>query len=360
VKPPCDQPPDPGSDPAFDPPFDPPFDLLFDAATLDQARAFNRKLAWAPRFKISNRVTPFLIQSLLRLSQLGADGKLARAGIRMEQCMAQADGLQVPVRILRGVRPPRAVLLDYHGGGWAIGNAAMNDQLNAELIAACDVAVVSVDYRLATNAALDAIMDDCLAAARWLLGDGLPECAGLPVFTLGESAGGHLAAATLLRLKTWPDQLARIAGAILYYGVYDLAGTPSVRQAGADTLVLHGPSMLDALRLLTPGMTDQQRRHAPQSPLYGDLAGMQPAILRAGARDPLRDDTTLMAERWRCHAAVECHVLQEAPHGFVRFPTSMAAQARRRVHAWINAGSLAAVASHPPRSSQTVPGTAWA
>jgi acetyl esterase/lipase len=309
--------------------------LVLDDDTLQDARSFNRKLQWAPRFRINNRVLPLLVNSLLRLSQLGADGKLARDGIHVMRLTAYADGLQVPVRVLRGARSAGGVVLDFHGGGWAVGNAAMNDQLNAGLINACDVAVVSVDYRLAPAAPLAAILDDCLAAARWLLDGGLPDYDGLPIYVLGESAGGHLAAATLLRLKQWPKLLRRIQGAILYYGVYDLAGTPSVRQAGADTLMLHGPSMLDSLRLLTPGLTDEQRRVAPLSPLYGDLAGMPPALMIVGERDPLRDDTLLMAERWRAEAAVECHLLPEAPHGFIRFPTRMAAQVRQRVYEWI-------------------------
>lgn len=309
--------------------------LVLDSEALAEARDFNRKLAWLPRFKISNRMTPALIQGLLRLSQFGAGLKPAAGGIRVEQLVAQVDDMRVPVRIMRGPQPPRGVVLDFHGGGWVIGNAQMNDQLNAELVMACDVGVVSVDYRLATTAPLAAIMDDCLAAARWLLEDGLPEYAGLPVYMLGESAGGHLAAATLLRLKDCPQLLDRVDGAILYYGVYDLAGTPSVRAAGADTLVLHGPSMLDSLRLLTPGLNDEQRRQPPLSPLYGDLAGMPPAILFAGERDPLRDDTTLLAERWRSVADVECHLLPEAAHGFIRFPIRMATEARNRVHAWL-------------------------
>ncbi len=36
---------------------------------LAQMRRFNQKLAWMPRFKIRNRVTPRLIQGLLRVSQ---------------------------------------------------------------------------------------------------------------------------------------------------------------------------------------------------------------------------------------------------------------------------------------------------
>jgi acetyl esterase/lipase len=314
--------------------------LALDRATLDEARRFNRTLAWLPRFRINNRVMPLALQSLLRLSQLAPDRTLARAGIRPQQVIAHADGLRVPVRVLRplcGGRPPRAVVLDYHGGGWAIGNAQMNDRLNADLIAACDVAVVSVDYRLATSAPLSAIIDDCVAAARWLLQGGLAEYAGLPVYLLGESAGGHLAAATLLRLKAWPALLAQIDGAILYYGVYDLAGTPSVRAADAHTLVLHGPGMQASLRLLTPGMTDAQRRAGALSPLYGDLHGFPPAILFAGERDPLRDDTTLLAAAWRAVADVECHLVPEAPHGFIRFPIRMAGQVRGRVHGWLNA-----------------------
>lgn len=310
--------------------------LVFEPGALEQMRSFNRKLAWAPRFKISNRVMPFVIQSLLRLSQCVPDVRTLRSGVRISRITAQADGLRVPVRVLRGNRPPRAVILDFHGGGWAIGNAQMNDQLNAELIAACDVSVVSVDYRLATTTPLAAIMDDCLAAARWLLDGGLPEYDELPVYVLGESAGGHLAAATLLQLQRWPELLRRIDGAILYYGVYDLAGTPGVHAAGAETLVLHGPSMAASLRLLTPGLTDDQRRAAPASPLYGDLAGLPPAIMFAGERDPLLDDTALMAARWSAVTDVECHVVPEAPHGFIRFPVRIAAQVRSRVHAWIN------------------------
>jgi acetyl esterase/lipase len=306
-----------------------------DASTLDEARAFNRKLARLPRFRVNNRVTPRLIQGLLRISQVGADGRLARRGIKVRRGHALADGMRVPVRILRAPGPLRAVVLDIHGGGWVIGNATMDDDRNAALALECGALVVSVDYRLATAAPLQAIMDDCLAAARWVLDGGLPDVAGLPVFVAGESAGGHLAAATLLRLKAWPDLLAKVAGAVLYYGVYDMGGTSSVHAAGPDTLVLHGPGMVSGLRTLTPGLGDAARRSAPLSPLYGDLQGMPPALMFAGELDPLRDDTTMMATRWQTVADVELHVLPEAPHGFIQFPTRMGRMALARARQWI-------------------------
>lgn len=309
--------------------------LHFDAAVLEEARRFNRKLALAPRFKVRNRWTPRLVQALLRVGQLGADHRLARMGVAVERRIAVADRLTVPVRILRPAGTVRGVVLDMHGGGWVIGNATMNDKLNAALATACGVMVVSVDYRLAVDTPVQDVMDDCLAAARWLLEGGLGEAEGLPVILVGESAGGHLAAATLLRLKAWPELLHKIAGAVLYYGVYDLAGTPSVHAAGTDTLVLDGPGMVTGLRMLTPDLNDAERRHAPLSPLYGDLEGMPPVLMFAGERDPLRDDTLGMAERWRRHAEVEMQLLPEAPHGVIHFPTRMAALITARSHAWI-------------------------
>ncbi|MDN5398503.1 MAG: alpha/beta hydrolase, partial [Pseudomonas sp.] len=242
----------------------------------------------------------------------------------------------IPLRILRPAGPPRGVVLDIHGGGWVIGNAQMDDDLNLGMVNACDVAVVSVDYRLAVDTPIEGLLDDCLTAARWLLAD-CPEFAGLPVFFVGESAGGHLAAATLLALKQWPELLQRVSGAVLYYGVYDLTGTPSVRTAGPDTLLLDGPGMVQALRLLTPGISDETRRQPPLSPLYGDFEGLPPALMFVGELDPLKDDTLLIAERW---PTVEAHLLPEAAHGFIHFPVAMADRVLAYARQWITSRIL--------------------
>lgn len=294
---------------------------------LAQMRQFNKKLAWMPRFKIRNRITPRLIQALLRVSQK------VRKQHPAQTRLINVSGVQVPVRILRPQGTPKGVVLDIHGGGWVIGNAQMDDDLNWGMVRACDVAVVSVDYRLAVDTPVEGLMEDCLAAARWLLAD--EEFAALPVIVVGESAGGHLAAATLLALKQWPALLQRVSGAVLYYGVYDLTGTPSVRTAGPDTLLLDGPGMVDALRMLTPGLSDEERRQAPLSPLYGDFTGLPPALMFVGALDPLKDDTLLIAERWGAAAQVEAHLLPESAHGFIHFPVTMADRVLAYSHEWI-------------------------
>lgn len=296
-------------------------------------RRFNRTLAWLPRFRIRNRITPRLIQALLHIGQLLGTDKLARYGLRAETKVVGPASESVPVRIIRPRGEAKAVVLDFHGGGWVIGNARMDDPFNARLVDACNVTVVSVDYRLATSTPIEEILADCLAAARWLLG--CKEFAHLPVFVVGESAGAHLAAATLLGLKAWPQMLSRMRGAVLYYGLYDLAGTASVRAAGPQTLVLDGPGLVDALRLLTPGLSDEARRQPPLSPLYGDFTNLPPALMFAGERDPLRDDTLELAQRWSGSAAVEVKLLPDAPHGFIHFPTAMADSVLAHSHAWI-------------------------
>lgn len=307
---------------------------------LRQVRRINKTLAWLPRFRIRNRVTPRVIQSLLKLRQLRSEATLRRQSMHAEtRTVGFEGGTPVSVRILRhtgsGAAKPSAIILDFHGGGWVIGNAQMNDDLNIAIAKTCNAIVVSVDYRLAVSTPIEGLMDDCLLAARWLLSNPSEAFAGLPVIVVGESAGGHLAAATLARLQAWPSLLRRIQGAVLYYGVYDLSGTPSVRAAGADTLVLDGPGMVQAFRMLTPDASDEQRRQSPLSPLYGDCAGFPPALMFVGDIDPLRDDTLLMGQRWREAADAQVHLLAECPHGFIHLPSGVAGRVLAYSREWI-------------------------
>jgi len=332
--------------------------LTFDDTTLDEAARFNARLARAPRFGMRYRLMPPLVQGLLRMSQVGADRKLRRAGLQVEMRMVEMGGVKVQVRVIRPRGPVAGIVLDIHGGGWVVGNARMNDAFNAGFASRCGLAVVSVDYRLAPRASVHEQMEECLAAARWLLQDGLADDVGLPVIVVGESAGAHLAAATLQRLRDWPALLERVAGAVLYYGVYDMAGTDSVRRAGPETLVLDGPRMLAGLRRLTPDLDDAGRRQPPLSPLFGDLAGMPPALMIVGSGDPLLDDTLRLAQRWRQVADVELNVAPEAPHGFIHFPTAMASVTLAHAQAWVRQriAPVSASALRAPRAAGASPG----
>ncbi len=110
---------------------------------------------------------------------------------------------------------------------------------------------VSVDYRLSPEYPYPAAPDDCEDAALWLLERGFAELDVPEVATIGgESAGAHLSATTLLRLRDRHGVTDAFRAANLVYGVYDLSMTPSSRNWGDSFLVLSTPGDALVRRLL--------------------------------------------------------------------------------------------------------------
>ncbi len=72
---------------------------------LVQMRRFNKKLAWLPCFKIRNRVTPRLIQALLRVSQHLKKGPVAES--RLAQSVLVHSRAWITSRIEASFTPPR-------------------------------------------------------------------------------------------------------------------------------------------------------------------------------------------------------------------------------------------------------------
>ena len=228
---------------------------------------------------------------------------------------------EIPVRVFV---PPtvRGVYLHLHGGGWTLGWANGQDEQLWRLACAAQVAVVSVDYRLAPEHPFPCGPDDCEDAARWLIANAAAEFGADRLVIGGESAGAHLAALTLVRLG---DGAGAFRGAQLTFGAYDLSMTPSARLWGDRNLALSTPIMAWFYDKFLPGTTPEERRGPEISPLYADLAGLPPARFVVGTQDPLLDDTLFMAARWRAAGnEAELEVVAEAPHGFISFPLEVA------------------------------------
>jgi acetyl esterase/lipase len=214
------------------------------------------------------------------------------------------------------------VLFHIHGGAWMAGAPEMMDLLQEMIVDACNVAVVSVDYRLAPEHPYPAAPDDCEAAAVWLLEHAADEFGSDRLLIAGESAGGHLAAVTLLRMRDKHGAADRFLGANLVFGAYDLSQTPSQRGVGIEprTDILDGTGW--PLDLLLPGLSAEERRDPDISPLYADLRGMPPALFSVGTNDHLCDDTLFMAARWEVAGnASELLVYPDTPHGCIALPT---------------------------------------
>jgi acetyl esterase len=246
------------------------------------------------------------------------------------------EGVAGPIRLRTFTHEePDAVLLHIHGGAWMAGSPEMMDQLHEIIVDACNVAVVSVDYRLAPEHPYPAGPDDCETAACWLLEHGADLFGSDRLLISGESAGAHLAAVTLLRMRDNHDAADRFLGANLLFGAYDLSCTPSQRGVG----IAPGTDLLDGtgfpLDLFLPEMSDTQRRDPDISPLYANLRGMPPALFAVGTNDHLLDDTLFMASRWEVAGnRTELLVYPDTPHGCIALP-SVAAHYFPRLFAFL-------------------------
>ena len=212
----------------------------------------------------------------------------------------------------------RGLYFHIHGGGWSIGAPDQNDPLLERIADVAGLTTVSVKYRLGPENPYPAGPDDCEAAALWIVREGARRFGLLKLAIGGESAGAHLSAVTLLRLRD-RHQLTPFCVAFLNYGCFDLGMTPSARSWGEEKLVLNTPAIVAFSNSFLP--LDVDRSNPDVSPLYANLRNMPPALFSVGTRDALIDDSLFMAPRWLAAgnaAALAIH--PGACHGFLSLP----------------------------------------
>ncbi len=234
----------------------------------------------------------------------------------------------LPVRVF-STAAARGVLLHFHAGGLALGSHDQQDFLLEPIANATGLAIVSVGYRLAPEHPYPAGPDDCELAALWLIEHAQREFGTDRLYIAGESAGAYLSALTLLRLKH-RHGLSPFRGAVLTYGHYDMSQlSPSARLWGPKNLVLSTPIIEQVFDWFIP---QEQRHLTDASPLYGNLAGLPPALFTVGTLDPLLDDTLFMASRWIAAGnSAEVAIYPGAIHGFSLFPYPQGVGANQRI-----------------------------
>jgi acetyl esterase/lipase len=234
---------------------------------------------------------------------------------------AKALGLEVPLRVFRPEGDLTGVYLHIHGGGHTIGSADSQDQVLEDYARRLSCAVVSVEYRLAPENPWPAPADDCEAAAVWLFENAEKLFGTKRIAIGGESAGGHLSAVTVLRMRD--NHQKSFAGANLVYGVFDLSGTPTLRNWGKRNLVLNTPIVYwFAEQLLPKAQFEEADKTDPAySPLYARLEGLCPALFSVGTLDPIMDDTLFMAQRWVAAGnETELEIYPGGIHAFDQIP----------------------------------------
>jgi epsilon-lactone hydrolase len=183
------------------------------------------------------------------------------------------------------------VILYLHGGGYVAGSISTHQDLGARIAKASNTRILIIDYRRAPEHPFPAALDDAVTAYRWLT-----STAGLAPENLviaGDSAGGGLTAATLVKLRD--DSLPLPAAAVMLSPWTDLACTGnSVKlKAAEDPFLTSAELEFDAKLYIRAN----RAKNPLISPLYADLAGLPPLLIQVGTAEILLDDAVRLAER---------------------------------------------------------------
>jgi acetyl esterase/lipase len=156
------------------------------------------------------RRTPLLTPAVLFAQPLKQTHTYKVAG----DCKIQADVYRASGN---AVRP---VILWIHGGALIMGNRTWINSAQLEKYLGAGYNVVSIDYRLAPQAKLEAILDDLRDAYRWVRESGPRLFHADPdrIAVIGHSAGGYLTLMAGFHLNPRPKAL------VAFYGYGDIAG----------------------------------------------------------------------------------------------------------------------------------------
>jgi epsilon-lactone hydrolase len=204
-------------------------------------------------------------------------------------------------------------VLFLHGGGYVTGSPALYRHFTWRIATATRARVLAIDYRLAPEHPFPAALDDARAAYRWLLAGRVdPQRTAV----IGDSAGGGLALALLLKLRD--DGLVLPGAAVALSPWTDLALTGASLSLSAKSDPMLNPA--DARLFAGCYLADTDPRNPYASPLYGNPAGLPPTLIHVGSDEILHDDAVRMAENLRAaRCQVEIEVWPRMPHGWHLF-----------------------------------------
>ncbi|MGP4689411.1 alpha/beta hydrolase [Agrobacterium pusense] len=235
----------------------------------------------------------------------------------------EASGPAGPIAIRRyrhgSSEGKSSALIYFHGGGHCIGSIATHERICQALARICELAVFSVEYRLAPEHPFPAAPEDCFAATRWIAANANElgiDAARIAVG--GDSAGGNLA--TVICQMAKQENGPAIAAQVLIYPNTDLTDTvyhsksienvddPLLSKATIDWFYEHY-------------LTDPDEASNPvASPiLSADLSGLPPALILTAGFDPLRDEGAAYAVRLISSGiAVGLIHYPALPHAFIQ------------------------------------------
>jgi acetyl esterase/lipase len=177
------------------------------------------------------------------------------------------------------------VLIYTHGGGFAVGSSDSHRKLAGHVAKALGISAVVLDYRRAPEHPFPAQLEDMVSAYRALLAAGFkPRDVG----TIGDSAGGNLAVASVLKFRELGLELPGCVIAFSPWLDMELSGGTLQSNAASDALV--SQAILEGMRGMFLGADEAKTRDPLANPLHADFQGYPPLYINNGSAETLLDD----------------------------------------------------------------------
>ena len=208
------------------------------------------------------------------------------------------------------------VLLYFHGGGYVAGSINSHREYCVHLARASKTKVLLIDYRRAPEHPFPAALEDATKVYNWLISSGGIKSKNIVI--AGESAGGGLTIATLLKLRDDNKELP-VAG-IPLSPFLDLVVTGESIKTKADVDPMSTEEMLKFCAGQYLGQGDKKNPLA--SPLYADLKNLPPLYIQVGTAEILIDDAVRFADLAKAAGVeVKLEIWDDMIHMFQMFAT---------------------------------------
>lgn len=173
------------------------------------------------------------------------------------------------------------VMIYIHGGGYTLGATRHLYQMFAPIAYQAKLKTYSIDYRLAPEHPFPAALNDCVEVYEELLKSHAPE----NIVILGDSAGGALVVAMMLKAQEKNLPMPRALGLLSPWGDIDRVGDTYYSLDGRSVNINYKLSIEPSSEVYAPERISEEPL---VSPVYGNFSPLfPPTLITSGTKDLL-------------------------------------------------------------------------
>ena len=207
-----------------------------------------------------------------------------------------------------------AVVLYFHGGGYIAGSIDISRFFAAQFAQRIQTPLLLFEYGLAPERPFPEAIDDAVSVYQWLV-----DVKGISpnrIAFFGESAGGGLVFATLIKLREMGLDLPATAICLSPWVDLAMTGESMITKADKDPIL----SLEEMQFLVNQYIGENDPMNPLISPLYADLHDLPPIFIQVGTSEMILDDSLRIAKKAEeAGVKVTLDVWEDMPHVFSLF-----------------------------------------